>query len=72
MARIILNVGKSGSGKSTSLRNFANNEYALINVLGKDLPFKNNKKFLVTEKICRCKNCYRSIYCKRSENNRAR
>lgn len=50
MARIILNVGKSGSGKSTSLRNFANNEYALINVLGKDLPFKNNKKFLVTEK----------------------
>lgn len=50
MARIILNVGKSGSGKSASLRNFANDEYALINVLGKDLPFRNSKKFLATER----------------------
>lgn len=48
MARAILVIGKSGSGKSASLRNFDSKEYALINILGKELPFKNNKKFLKT------------------------
>lgn len=48
MARNILIIGKSGSGKSTSLRNFDNKEYALINVLGKDLPFRNTKKYVKT------------------------
>lgn len=36
----ILIIGKSGSGKSTSLRNFKEN-VGVINVLGKPLPFKN-------------------------------
>ncbi len=42
----VLIIGKSGSGKSTSLRNFDENELALINVIKKPLPFK--KKFKST------------------------
>lgn len=44
----VLVIGKSGSGKSTSLRNFGEKELALVNVLKKPLPFK--KKFEST--IC--------------------
>jgi len=33
-------LGQSGTGKSTSLRNFKSNEIALINVMSKPLPFK--------------------------------
>lgn len=40
----ILLIGKSGSGKSTSLRNFKKDEVAVINVLGKPLPFKTDIK----------------------------
>lgn len=39
----VLVIGKSGSGKSTSLRNFDEKEIGLINVSKKPLPFK--KKF---------------------------
>lgn len=39
----VLIIGKSGSGKSTSLRNFNEKELALINVINKPLPFR--KKF---------------------------
>lgn len=38
-------LGKSGSGKSTSLRNFDPNEVALLNVASKPLPFRNGKNF---------------------------
>jgi hypothetical protein len=37
----VLIIGKSGSGKSASLRNFKEN-IGIINVLGKALPFKND------------------------------
>lgn len=40
MSQVILILGKSGSGKSTSMRNFAKDELALINVNKKPLPFK--------------------------------
>jgi len=40
----VLLVGPSGSGKSTSLRNFKSEEVAVVNVLGKPLPFKNDIK----------------------------
>lgn len=40
----VLLIGPSGSGKSTSLRNFTKDEVAVINVLGKPLPFKNDLK----------------------------
>lgn len=36
----VMIIGKSGSGKSTSLRNFAENEIYLIKVLNKPLPFR--------------------------------
>lgn len=36
----ILIIGYSGSGKSTSMRNFAADELALVNVNGKPLPFR--------------------------------
>ena len=38
----VLLIGKSGSGKSTSMRNFKKEEIAIANVLGKPLPFKSN------------------------------
>lgn len=40
MAQVVMLLGRSGSGKSTSLRNFAHDELALINVNKKPLPFK--------------------------------
>ena len=33
--------GQSGTGKSTSMRNFTNDEVAVINVSGKPLPFRS-------------------------------
>ena len=38
----VLLIGKSGSGKSASLRNFKKGEIAIANVLGKPLPFKTD------------------------------
>ena len=40
MATPVLIIGKSGSGKSTSLRNCQNSDWNLIRVLNKPLPFK--------------------------------
>ena len=40
----VLLIGASGSGKSTSLRNFKGDEVAVVNVLGKPLPFKTDIK----------------------------
>lgn len=40
MSQVAMLIGKSGSGKSTSMRNFAKDELALINVNKKPLPFK--------------------------------
>lgn len=51
----ILVLGKSGSGKSTSLRNFQENEIGIINVLGKPFPFKNNLKSLKTDDYAKIK-----------------
>lgn len=41
----VLIIGASGSGKSSSLRNFENDEIGLINVVGKPLPFKSTLKY---------------------------
>jgi len=40
----VLIYGKSGTGKSTSLRNFKKDEVAVINVLNKPLPFRSDLK----------------------------
>lgn len=41
MAEIVMILGESGSGKSTSLRSFAPGEVCVLNVAGKRLPFRN-------------------------------
>lgn len=38
----ILVLGESGTGKSTSLRNFKKDDIAIVNVAGKPLPFKGS------------------------------
>ena len=40
----ILIIGKSGAGKSASLRNLPEDKTVVINVLGKPLPFRNKLK----------------------------
>lgn len=42
MAVTVMIIGQSGSGKSTSLRNFGPNDAFVVNVSGKPMPFKNN------------------------------
>lgn len=41
MGEVVMIIGKSGSGKSTSLRNFEDGEVGILNVMGKRLPFRN-------------------------------
>ncbi|MEN6296984.1 MAG: AAA family ATPase [Rectinema sp.] len=40
----VMILGGSGSGKSASMRNLNPNTYGLINVVGKPLPFKSDKR----------------------------
>lgn len=49
MGMPVLLLGKSGSGKSASLRNFQPGEVGIINVLGKPLPFKGELPSVVTD-----------------------
>lgn len=58
MAIPVLIMGKSGSGKSTSLRNCINNDkWNLINVLNKPLPFKGKIPQVVTDDYEMVKRC---------------
>lgn len=42
--------GRSGSGKSRSMKNFADDEIAVFNVQRKPLPFRNHFKYVITPK----------------------
>lgn len=42
MGMCVLVLGASGSGKSTSMRNFTPEEIGVLNVAGKPLPFRNS------------------------------
>lgn len=53
MGQAVLVIGKSGSGKSTSLRNLS--DVGVINVLGKPLPFKNDFKWVKTDDYAKVK-----------------
>ena len=55
MARLVLVLGRSGSGKSASMRNFAPGDVAIINVLGKELPFKSEHKTFVSDDYAKIK-----------------
>ena len=48
MSVLVMIYGQSGTGKSTSLRNFAEDQVAIINVSGKPLPFKSDLKTAVS------------------------
>jgi hypothetical protein len=45
----VLLLGESGSGKSSSLRNFKPDEYLLLNVAGKPLPFRGKPKYAINK-----------------------
>ena len=61
MAIPVLVIGKSGCGKSTSLRNCVDNDsWNLINVLGKPLPFKGKIPQVVTDDYEQVKKCLSS------------
>lgn len=45
MGRAVIIYGKSGSGKSRSLKNFAEDEIFLVNVMSKELPFRKQFKY---------------------------
>lgn len=49
MAIIVMIYGQSGTGKSTSLRNFKPEDVCIVNVSGKPLPFKNKHKTFNTD-----------------------
>lgn len=49
MAIITMIYGQSGTGKSTSLRNFSPDQVGLINVSGKPLPFRSEIPSIVTD-----------------------
>ena len=48
MAQIVLIYGKSGSGKSCSLKNFAEDKILLINVEDKMMPFRKKFKYTLS------------------------
>lgn len=49
MAIIVMVYGQSGTGKSTSLRNFNPEDVCIVNVSGKPLPFRNKHKTFNTD-----------------------
>ena len=49
MAIIVMVYGQSGTGKSTSLRNFKPEDVCIVNVSGKPLPFKSKHKTFNTD-----------------------
>jgi len=51
----VLVLGKSGSGKSAAMRNLKQEDFGLINVLGKALPFRNSLKYMVTDDYAKIK-----------------
>lgn len=61
MAIPVLIIGKSGGGKSTSLRNCVDNEeWNLINVLNKPLPFKGKIPQVATDDYAQVMKCLAS------------
>ena len=50
MANVVMILGKSGTGKSTSIKTLNPEETVIVNVLGKKLPFKGSGSLYNTDK----------------------
>ena len=50
MGIAVLVMGESGSGKTSSLRNFKDDEVSILNVASKPLPFRNKNKLKMANK----------------------
>lgn len=65
MAEAVILYGKSGSGKSRSLTNFAEDEILFVNVIGKRPPFAKKFKYeLRTDNVETIKNKLKAMPCK--------
>ena len=51
MSNLVIILGASGTGKSTSIRTLNPQETVVLNVLGKDLPFKGSRANYTREKL---------------------
>jgi len=51
MSNLVIILGASGSGKSTSIKTLKPEETVVLNVLGKDLPFKGSRTNYTREKL---------------------
>lgn len=60
MGIAVLILGKSGSGKSTSLRNFEPGEVGILNVLGKPMPFRKRLDSADNPDYATVESCIRS------------
>lgn len=61
MSTIVMVYGQSGTGKSTSLRNFEPDEVSIVNVSGKPLPFKKKLPCWNTNSYDAIKKCLPKI-----------
>lgn len=51
MSKLVIVLGASGAGKSTSIKSLNPQETVVLNVLGKDLPFKGSRANYTREKL---------------------
>ena len=51
MSNLVIVLGSSGTGKSTSIKTLNPQETVVLNVLGKDLPFKGSRANYTREKL---------------------
>lgn len=51
MSNLVIVLGASGTGKSTSIKTLNPEETVVLNVLGKDLPFKGSRTSYTREKL---------------------
>lgn len=57
----VLILGESGSGKSTSLRNFEKGEIGIFNVMGKPLPFRKKLSVFSTDSYSEIERCLMNL-----------
>lgn len=59
----VMVLGESGTGKTTSLRNFKPDEIGVINVSGKRMPFKSGIKTYISDDYMKIENVIKNSKC---------